>query len=157
MTPISTKEAADQGDDLFVLHQLGCYLGRDFRVPLIVLDQIFHWSPIDAAISVDAVEIGLCRLRCRRKIVKTCLADDRTDLYRLPACHLTIVQSAARCSDSCSDIGKEQGRDCGRTIKKMRTLYVVSLPCVPDDSSVWQNGRSKPPSLLLRRQDPFQE
>ena len=99
---------ADHGNNLLILDQLGRDLGRLLRFPGIVLDRINDRPAVDAAILVDAFEIGVGGLRRRTEIGRSGLADHGAELDRLAGRGLAVVHAAFRRI-------RRRGRQCRQT------------------------------------------
>ena len=91
---------ADHRDNLLVLDQLGGDLRRLLRFPAVVLDRIGDRPTIDAAILIDAFEVGVGRLRRRTEIGRPGFADHQrrsgsARRWRLCRCSFRISALAA--------------------------------------------------------------
>src|SRR5262249_1872875 len=75
--------AADEADHLVLLDELGG-LGRDLlRVDVLFLHDVLDRPPVDAAVVVDAVEVGLGKAADPREVDARHVGDDAADLDRV--------------------------------------------------------------------------
>ena len=90
-----------QGHNAFVFHQLGRDLPGQFRVPLVVLDDVLDRSAMDAAIGVDAIEKRRGRIGSSREVSGRRVAVDATHLDGLSGGRLAVAQPAFRAVAIC--------------------------------------------------------
>ena len=107
-----------QGHHAFVFHQLGRDLTGQFRVPLIVLDDVLDRAAMDAAIGVDAIEKRRRRIGSSREVSGRRVAVDATHLDGLSGGRLAVAKPAFRAVAICQgrrrQARQEQGCNRGR-------------------------------------------
>ena len=82
---IDEAHIADQDNRLLVANEFGRDLRRLLGIPGIVLERILDGAPVDAAIGVEALEVGCRGLAGRTEIVGPGYADDTADDDRFAA------------------------------------------------------------------------